>query len=958
MSDRQLHLLSPYRLPTSYPLQMSADEVAAWLNGYVVLWHPAALAGADRPPQASNTYDHDTPGPGYVFAVPQGPHLYQPDDWADRVKAANAVAVHATADRAESVERMRDALRERGDAGPLLDLPADAVRLFFGLGYGYLVLDSLFEAMNHDKLLDVPAFWADVTAAVAAAGEGGDFRTHLVAAAEKLQTARGQLYSGNVYWLDWAMPDPKDLNAPWPASLAAGVPLTLLASGETLENLAAHAPERFAELKAKFAPGLTPGVDVCCGAYREREDALMPVESQLWNLRKARTTVKALFGVEPAGYARQKSAYHPQLPSWLQHMGYAHAVLISFDAALVPTLRSTAVNWPGPDGKAVDAFTREPLPAHDPHTFFNLVYHLHQAISQDSAPTVAFIHKGQPAVAAYDDLLALADLGPVLGSWTGLSRFFTDAVSGDYVGAQPADEFFADYLDDRVTNGHRPDPVTGFPRHLRLRRRLDAAYTLAALHRALTPNPGADEAAALAALADVEEAIELRGVNFPLEELNPTPPSLPGKGDGGLGFDDLSDTLAPLESAWAKRLADRIQARSAAGRPGVLVFNPCSFTRRAALELDGFPGPVPVADPIKAAEFAGGVARLVVEVPPLGFAWIPRHGPAGTAPQKARVKTAEGTTVRNEFFEADVDSATGGLRGFRDLRTRGTRFGQQLVFNPGSKVRATSVAITNAGPALGEITATGEITDAHDAVLATFRQRFRAWMGRPVLELRIELDVAHQPSGYPWHSYYGARFGWRDDRAVLFRGVNGQNTQTGYTRPVSPDYLEVRIGAERSFLFTGGLPFVQRHGTRMADVILSPEGERGRAFELLLALDREQPMQTAAGWVSPTPVVVTDRGPPAVGASGWLAHLDMPSLILTSLRPCAADEGSDRAVVGQFVECAGFGGAAELRFARDPARASLVDGMGRPTQPLTMAGDAIPLDYSAGETLRVKVEWA
>ena len=112
------------------------------------------------------------------------------------------------------------------------------------------------------------------------------------------------------------------------------------------------------------------------------------------------------------------------------------------------------------------------------------------------------------------------------------------------------------------------------------------------------------------------------------------------------------------------------------------------------------------------------------------------------------------------------------------------------------------------------------------------------------MEMRIELDVRHRPTGYPWHAYYGARFGWRDERAVLFRGVNGQNALTGYTRPVSPDYLEVRLGAERSFLFTGGLPFVQRHGNRMADVILVPEGEEERAFELLVI--EEQPGKQVA----------------------------------------------------------------------------------------------------------------
>jgi hypothetical protein len=946
MTDRQLHLLSPYRLPTSYPLQLAADETAAWLNGYAALWHPAALAGAAQPPQPSNSYDHDTPGTGFVYSVPQGPHLYQPDDWADRAKAATAAVFHPSADRRETTESLKTALRERGESSPLLDAPEEVVRLFTGLGLGYLLIDSLFEAMDHERLLDAPGFWADVTAAVEAAGRGEEsFRDQLKAAAEKLQTAREQLFSGSVFWLDWVILDPRNLDASWPASLAAGLPVTLLASAETLERLAAEAPERYSELKAKVLPDLPASVDLCCGSYRDREDALLPFESQWWNLRKARTVVKDLFGVEPSVYARSKSAYHPQLPGWLQMMGYRHAVLISFDGALIPTLRATAVNWPAPDGKSVDAFTREPLAADDPQTFFNLVYHLHQAVSTDAAPTVALAHKGKPAFDSYRDLLALAQLAPVLGTWTGLGRYFTDAVTGDYIGTRTADEFFADYLDDRVTSAHRPDPVTGFPRHLRLRRRLDSAFTLAAMHRSLTPNPAPDETDALKKLADVEDAIETRGVNF-------TPTA------DGAATDDLSDQLTMLESGFAKRLADRIQAHSPDGQPGLLVFNPCSFTRRVALELDGFRGPIPVEGPVKAAEFAGTVARLVVELPPLGFAWVPRQAAAGTPPPKPRLKLAENLTVRNEFFEADVDAATGGLRSFRDLRARLNRFGQQLVFNPGSTMRAKSVTVTNSGTALGEITTEGEVLNEHNEVYAAFRQRFRAWLGRPVLEVRIELDVKHAPTGYPWHSYYAARFGWRDDRGVLFRGVNGQNTQTGYTRPVSPDYLEVRLASERSFLYTGGLPFLQRHGNRMADVILVPEGEQGRSFELLLALDREQPMQTAAGWVSPAPVVVTEKGPPPVGATGWLAHVDMPSLILTSLRPCNPSEGMNRAVVGQFVECAGFGGAAEVRFARDPSQASLVDGMGEPTQPLTLNIDAIPLDYTAGETLRVKAEWA
>ncbi|VTU02038.1 glycosyl hydrolases family 38 : Uncharacterized protein OS=Planctomyces maris DSM 8797 GN=PM8797T_30352 PE=4 SV=1 [Gemmataceae bacterium] len=940
MPDRELHLLSASRMPTSYPLQLAADETAAWLHGYAALWHPAALLGATQAPQASVSYDHDSPRPGAVYCTPRGPHLFQPDDWRDRVEAVGALAFDPAPTRAETVANLVAALREKTPGNPLLDASPDVVRPFLGLGFGYLVLDNLFEAADHVRLLDAPAFWADVTTATEAAARNESFVEHLRAAAEKLQQAREQLNSSRMYWVDFVQLDPKNLGAAWPESLHSGRPVCVCGAGAVFEQLAEQEPERLAELKAKFVPDLPSAVDLCCGAFTEREDALLPPESQFWNLRLARETVRKLFSADAAVYNRTTSAFHPQLPGWLHHLGYKHAVLISRDAALIPTLRSTAVNWPGPDGRAIDAFCREPLPAHDPMTFFNLVYHMHQATSSDSAPTVALVHKGEPAFDSYRDLLALGDLCPVFGEFINLSRYFTDATSGDYIGTQPADEFFNDYLDDRVTNQKRREPVSGFARHLRLRRRVDAAYTLASLHRSVTPSPGEEEAKLLADLAAVENEIETAGANQ----------------ESGVGSSGSVSRLEQIESAWAMKLAARLQTRAADGQPGLLLFNPCGFTRRVALEVPGFRGAIAVADPVKAAEFtADGTARLVVEVPSLGFAWVPRGGSA--APPKPKMKLADGLTVRNEFFECDIDSGTGGIRSFRDMRTRQTRFGQQLVFNPGSKMVARDVSVTNSGAALGEIVSTGDLVNDRDEVLATFRQRFRAWLGRPVLELRIEFDVKHEPTGYPWHAFYAARFGWRDERGVLFRGVNGANTQTGVTRPVSPDYLEVRLGAERSFLFTGGLPFVQRHGTRMADVILVPEGEQGRSFDLLLATDRDVPMQTAAGWVSPTPVVETEKGPPHFGVSGWLAHVDMPSLIVTSLQPCAAGEGANRAVAMRAIESAGFGGAAEVRFARDPFRASTVDGEGNAVLPLTLVGDAVQLEFSAGETLRVKFEW-
>ena len=103
--------------------------------------------------------------------------------------------------------------------------------------------------------------------------------------------------------------------------------------------------------------------------------------------------------------------------------------------------------------------------------------------------------------------------------------------------------------------------------------------------------------------------------------------------------------------------------------------------------------------------------------------------------------------------------------------------------------------VTSTGPALGEIVSSGTLLGDQQQVLATFRQRFRAWLGRPVLEMRIEIIPESPPTGYPWHSYYGCRFAWRDEHATLLRGVNGTGYVSNHTRPETPDYIELRIAA-------------------------------------------------------------------------------------------------------------------------------------------------------------------
>src|SRR5262249_2610336 len=119
-------------------------------------------------------YDHESPKAGFLYALPETPPAYLPDNWEERVKQAGALVFKATPDRAATLVNLKATLGAEGAATlgwkQGLDLRVDDLGPFFGLGWGHLLLAALSEAMEHENLLDVAAFWDDVQQAVALLG--------------------------------------------------------------------------------------------------------------------------------------------------------------------------------------------------------------------------------------------------------------------------------------------------------------------------------------------------------------------------------------------------------------------------------------------------------------------------------------------------------------------------------------------------------------------------------------------------------------------------------------------------------------------------------------------------------------------------------------------------------------------------------------------------------------------
>lgn len=980
----ELILLSPYRFPGQTALTLANEDMASWLNGLSVLWHPALLWTAKGPPRVEAQYDHEQPKAGCVYALPETPPLFLPDDWNERVKAAGSIAFRAGVDRTATIANLASAIRD-SSAGAFgwpggLDLPTEPITPFFGLGFGHLLLGTLAEAMEHENLLDGAAFWSDVQSAIALLGgfpydkpaetsvqtsvteEAGlyppreddseaqevvapigngpavDWRTELQAAASRLLSAREVLYPVTIHLLDISFLETAAVEHRWPDAFERGVPCNFLASGQALEALREQQPEKLAALREKIGQNLA---EVCGGGYLEREDPLLPLDSQLWNLRKGLAVSSELLGTDVKVFARKRFGFHPQLPLLLTTNGLQRALLLTFDdSSAAPQYSSSVVSWPSPDGKQVDAFARAPHAADKAETYFNLAHYLFKTTREDHVATLALMHKG-PASPWHSDLMALASLAPVLGTWQTFSQYFQEVTPGEFPSALAVDDFHFDFLSERIS-AQNPVPVSAFAQHARARRRIDACWTYAALLRSLAG--AADGLQVSAELEALEDAFEKDG---------------PGGAAPG---------LEEMEHRITTGLAERLQARAAPDQPGSLLLNPCAYARRLALELEGAGAPLPVGGIVKACQLDGSTLRAVVEVPALGFAWIPREGPPGTAPMAARMRLGDPQTltIRNEFFEVEVDPATGGLRAIRDHKTRLNRLGQRLVFNPGSNMAANTVKVTKTGPALAEIVSEGALLGEQAQTLATFRQRFRVWLGRPLLEMRIDIQPQQPPAGYPWHAYFGSRFAWRDERATMLRGLGGASHLTTHTRPQTPDFIELRLGRQSTVIFPGGLPFHQRHEGRMLDVILITEGERATTFDLGIALDREAPMLTAQGFVSPVAMVPTTKGPPHVGESGWLFHLDVPNLLLTRMVPGALEATTDEAetkseprdaVTARLLECGGHSGQAEFRCVRNPKRAVVLDGRGQFLLEAHPSGDAVLLEVTPNDLVHVQVEF-
>jgi alpha-mannosidase len=922
------------------------------------LWHPSLLARAAALPRIEPVETASAPGPREIRVVAGDLANLLPSGYRTGAEDAGSLVIEADTDRPALIRRIQEHLGAVGTPETSDDDGMTAVANdFLALGTTKWLLHDLASAMGHADAINHEALTREVLAG-ADAWQICDRPTainRLRAGFEVLTQARERFYPVDAYLVDLCLLDPAMPSGVLAGPLECHVAVTLLAPAQAIENQAAQDPERIAVVCEAITEGW---LDIAGGTYAEAEDLVYPVESILWQFRKGGQVYRACLqerNVET--YARRRFGLFTQLPQFAKRFGFRFALHMGFDAGRFPLRSEVKRLWESPDGSSLESLLRPPLAADRAVHGLFVPWKIASTMKNDHVATLALVHWPSPVASWYLDLRRSASYSPVLGRWVTLNDYF-HLTDRPYESFRPDPDSYSSPYFAQAAARRDPRPISGLARHHHLRARFAAVEMIRAAASGIAASANAEPGAA------AESGIETLD-----------PPLVETFIETGR-HDEAATALDGIEPFWAGKLARAIVAGrttvSTTSRPGYLVFNPLGVPRRVAALLPDAALDLRPEGPLRAAQFTDEGVYAVVDLPAFGFAWVPKEANLEVPPAQTGGLSARGRSLKNETIEVSIDEATGGIRGILAVGENTPRLGQQLVLtgldSSGGKtahgqMKCDRFDVDYAGPALVQATASGAIVDAASRrSLARYVQRYRLWTGRPVLEIQVELSeldpvwLERAVVADPWSHYLACRWAWPDPAAMLRRTVMLAPEMTEIDRPETPDALDISTRRQRTAMLFGGLPYHQKQGGRMLDTLLVAGSETGRSFRLGVVLDLENPFHGALDLITPAPVVSTDDGPPALGARGWLIHLDQKSIAVTSVGFLeSTSDGRGWGLAIHLLETSGHSARCRLRFFRNPTWARQVDFQGDTVIDLSTEGDGVLVDLTPSELAKIEV---
>ena len=943
------------------PAQVSDTLAQAVWCAATSLWHPALLSAARELPRIEALEFPSSPAAREIRVIAGGLWDQLPSGYRMQAEDAKSLLLESGTDRTELVAQIR-ARMGINDAELLVESEGmlSSARDFLAFGTVRWVLRDLTIAMGHSDSIDYESLTRELLAAAHQwrIDDWSSAVNRLRAAFENLTQARERYYPVDAYLLDLCLIDPAMKEGALAAALARPIAISFLMPAQAVESQALHDPERMAALRQAINDGWA---DVGGGTYTEGEDTLLPLESILWQFRRASEIYRLhLDDRNVETYARRRFGLHTRVPQIARRFGFRYALHMGFDAGKFPISAETKRLWESPDGGSLESLMRPPVAADRAGQGWFLAWRMAATMRNDHVGALPLLHWPEPVAPWYIDLRRAATYSPVLGRWTTLNDFF-HLTDRPYETLRPEPDMYqTPYLAQAVAK-RQHDPVGRLARHHRLRAQFESIRSIEAMARAI----------ALSAINQVSklEIAEIKDDFLEAENLIET-----GR------YDEAATELAALQSAWSKALAIGILGDPSSGdadqmqrqRDGYMVFNPASISRQVPVILRGAAIDLRPEGPLRVAQFTEEGVYAIVDLPPMGFAWVPKESNSGSPLLATDGSQTRGRHLHNEFVEIEIDNITGGIRSLVAVGESTARLGQQLVMTglldaqgkPAvSKMRCERFEINYGGPALYQAMSVGSLVDPErNGRLASFSQRIRLWVGRPIVEIEItlsDIDAAwleRVTTADPWSTYLACRWAWPDPNSMLRRGIFYSPEITDVERPETPEFLDISTRSQRTAILFEGLSYHRKHGARMLDTLLIAGLESTHSFSLGVVLDSEKPFHAVVDAMTPAIVVSVGNGPPQIGPTGWLAQVDSKNVVISHLE-FVEQTGTDRGwgLAFHLLETSGYSTRSRLRLFRNPSWARQVDFQGDTIIDLTTQDDAVLVDLTPYELARVEV---
>ncbi len=900
--SRKAFFLSPSHSLEDFPTHLNGNNAAHLLDCWAVSWHPALLAVTEQATSMLRAGASSIEHPDSIIFVPPVANRYLEQKFLDQAREFNAILIHdespETPSRTAWVDRLKTAVPEIDSV--IHTLNDELISDFYALAYAYLQVQIMTRQLRYSSNLRQDVFdqYLVDAAKQAVSGDAQASTAALTSCFDLLMEERNNYYPVRPQLVDLVLLADSTLRADLDEELKSDHPQSLLITGEITTKLSAENPAALYRIKKRIEKRTEEGLDqspitLVGGLQHELPDPLLSSESTWRQLTEGRACFHRLLRTEPKVYGRRQSGLNLLLPGILEPFNYLGAIHTTLDGGEVPTGKSPPIRWSGMDGASIPACNANLFDAADAGNFLRLGLSFGEQIDSVHEAVAIFAHWPDRCCDAFYDLINIHKYAPVLGHWVTCDDYFDSMYDPGYGEDYSPDDYRMPYLSQAVSSSQL-DPVSRFVGYWKIHYRLLSVRSL--LIRAALARPHASIQTMKQRITECESRMDEALLAADTNESQAI-------------LEESDSIIRELVQILQREPADAASANPASAN-GFTAINGLNFRRRTIVG----------SGPAKFTSYTQNENIIVADSSGEGSIWVlelPGNSATSIEPvsthtwrgsRKPDIEILNGHSLRNEFFEVQVDAKSGGISSVMTWAKRSNLLSQQLAVRipqkaglptansadgdqaesqTGNAARYTQMkAETISGRKINRvqasITSEGKLIDGSQ-VIAQYRQTIEVTRGMPVIELRMELDTKIDWPPHPFF-YLCNRIAWADESARPI--ANLQECR----HPVSAEWIHATqtfhldIGEEGVTLLTGGLPYHRRSSRRMLDSLLVVGKERCRDFRMGIGVKLAYPMLTAASRL--TPAIVTDRPIRGIpGLSGdepdWWLHFDRKNILVT-----------------------------------------------------------------------------